>query len=47
MGKKMELDLEWVALIKEALGTGISETEIFDFLSSRESYEDAEVRRAF
>lgn len=47
MGKKLELDLEWVALIKEALGTGISETEIFDFLNSKNSYEDMEVRRTF
>ena len=32
MEQNMELDLEWVDLIQEALGAGITEKEITDYL---------------
>ncbi|MEW9501889.1 DNA-binding anti-repressor SinI [Jeotgalibacillus marinus] len=36
MGQTIELDLEWVALIQEALGAGITEQEINDCLKGND-----------
>ncbi|TFE01308.1 anti-repressor SinI family protein [Jeotgalibacillus sp. R-1-5s-1] len=37
MGQKHEVDMEWVALIKEAVEAGIPKEEITKFLKSQES----------
>ncbi|MFB1083188.1 anti-repressor SinI family protein [Jeotgalibacillus sp. JSM ZJ347] len=34
MGHKNEIDVEWMALIEEAVQAGISQEEIRDFLES-------------
>ncbi|KIL48158.1 anti-repressor SinI family protein [Jeotgalibacillus soli] len=45
MGQQQELDMEWVALIKEALGVGITETEIYDFFKGSARENDYKIRR--
>lgn len=47
MGRKTEIDMEWVALINEALGAGISEKEIADFLKGNDSHREMDSRQVF
>ncbi|KIL47005.1 hypothetical protein KR50_23270 [Jeotgalibacillus campisalis] len=44
MGRAAEVDLEWVALINEALMAGISECEIEDFLKGKNLHRERERR---
>ncbi|WP_167578707.1 hypothetical protein [Jeotgalibacillus proteolyticus] len=47
MGRKIEVDMEWVSLINEALGAGISEIEIVEFLNGNEPSNEGNARRCF
>ncbi|MGD7046181.1 DNA-binding anti-repressor SinI [Jeotgalibacillus proteolyticus] len=45
MGRAAEVDLEWVALINEALTAGISECEIEDFLKGKNLHRERERKK--